>query len=167
MMCSPKAERLGHKGLNGPVMKSRAYLPLWINPYLRLNWTYTMSCVEHISKKTGDNKRSLSFFPFFFLLKNTLDIICYVYMSCNAFFSNYQSTKQPQKSFPIALFPINYKNCDDLPQSEFNHHIVLITWNELIGDSTKFPYYNFLFLPLCSPSSLFLCFQQKYNGHLF
>lgn len=28
MMCLPKAERLGHKGLNGPVMKSRAYLPL-------------------------------------------------------------------------------------------------------------------------------------------
>lgn len=28
MMCLPKAGRLGHKGLNGPVMKSRAYLPL-------------------------------------------------------------------------------------------------------------------------------------------
>lgn len=28
VMCLPKAERLGHKGLNGPVMKRRAYLPL-------------------------------------------------------------------------------------------------------------------------------------------
>lgn len=27
-MCSPKAERLGHEGPHGPVMKSRAYLLL-------------------------------------------------------------------------------------------------------------------------------------------